>query len=299
MQKIIQIKRPREIFASAWDKISKRTGTPEIEIGFLPNLSEKLWGLHRGEMMTIGARTSQGKSSFALQLAYEVAKNGHKVYFFSLEMSAEALMERMFCQIGMINNYELLYNPKEYAKQAENFKETVNDLPLVVTYNIGSTIDQLYQVIEDLPKPDVIILDYIQAIRKLNSDKLSEVNNYIVRFRELCVEKNFCGIMVSQINRGAMDSQDKKPQLWQLKNSGFLEEHSDTVLLLHWDYFYNNNNERFNEFDIIVAKQRNGATGTVYADFIPQQYRFKAAGPREPKKDYNTQQPQKRAREWM
>jgi replicative DNA helicase len=272
MQDCINIKPVSEVFVTAWKEIKQRQGKPEIEISFLPTLSEKIWGLRRQKMLVIGARTSQGKSSFALQLAYHCAKQGFRTYFFSLEMGAEELTERLFCQLAHIANFDLLLKAPEYEDKAREFKELLKDLPLVITYKIGSTIKELYDVIEDLPKPDVVILDYIQAIKHFEADRLSIINDYILQFRELSVQKNFAGVLVSQINRGAMEAGDKRPQLWLLKSSGTLEEHADTVLLLHWPYFYSRDIAKEDDFEIIIAKNRSGTTGTIKAKFEPQHY---------------------------
>jgi replicative DNA helicase len=272
MQDCVEIKPVSEVFATAWQEISQRTGKPEIEIPFLQTLSEKIWGLKRKELLVVGARTSQGKSGFALQLAYHCAKQGFRTYFFSLEMGAEALTERLFCQVAMIPNHELLTKPQEYKQKAKEFKELLEGLPLVITYKIGSTIKDLYEVIEDLPKPDVVILDYIQGIKHFQSDRLPLINEYILSFRELAVKKNFVGIMASQINREAMEAGNKMPQLWMLKSTGTLEEHADTVLLLHWNYSYSGNLNEINNYEVIIAKNRNGMTGTIKAHFEPQCY---------------------------
>ncbi len=272
MQDYTEIKPIGEVFATAWQEIQQRQGKPEIEIPFLPALSDKIWGLQRKKMLVIGARTSQGKSSFALQLAYHSAKQGFKTYLFSLEMGAEDLVERLFCQLGIIPNFNLLHKPHEYETQAKQFKELLQDLPLVVTYKIGSTIKELYDVLEDLPAPAVVIVDYLQAIKHLETDRLSMVNDYILKFRELAVKKNFAGVMLSQVNRGAMDAGDKRPQLWLLKSSGTIEEHADTVLLLHWNYFYSGDTKEYDNFEVIIAKNRNGITGTIKAKFEPQYY---------------------------
>lgn len=272
MPDYVQIKPVGEVFTTAWQEIQQRQGKPEIEIPFLPALSEKIWGLQRRKMLVIGGRTSQGKSGFALQLAYHSAKQGFRTYLFSLEMSEDELVERLLCQLARIPNFDLLLRPQEHKDKAQQFEELLKDLPLVITYKIGSTIGELYQVIEDLPKPDVVIMDYLQAIKNLKTDRLSEINDYILQFRELAVKKNFASIMVSQINRAAMEAGDKRPQLWQLKASGTIEEHADIVLLLHWNYFYSGVLEEKNTIEVIIAKQRNGMTGTIRGQFEPQYY---------------------------
>ena len=231
-----------------------------------------LYGLHRGEFIVLGGRTSQAKSTLALQMAFDVAMQGFQVYFFSLEMSEEALIERLFCNVCKVDNYDLIAHPESYEKEFEGFMELMDGLKLIITYNIGARIDDLYQAIEDLPKADLIVLDYIQAVRGMG-DKLSVVNDYILKFRELCVEKNFAGVMVSQINRGSEHLESKIPQLYQLKNSGTLEEHCDTALLGFWEHFYKPDSEK-NKYDIIIAKQRNGMTGKFTVNFYPEHYRF-------------------------
>jgi replicative DNA helicase len=245
----------QELWDLSWEEIKQRTGTPEIQITSLPALNDKIWGLHRKEFLVLGGRTSQGKSDLALQLASDVVKQGFRVYFFSLEMSEQAIIERLFCNLSMIPNHTLRYEPLKYEKQAQEFRDIMEDRKLIITYKIGARIEELYQAIEDLPQADVVILDYI------------------LKFRQLCVDKNFSGIMVSQINRGSEMTENKRPNLWQLKNSGTLEEHADTVLLGFWEYHYNNEKD-FNAYDVIIAKQRNGVTGTVKVKFMPQFSRF-------------------------
>jgi len=222
--------------------------------------------------MVLGGRPSTGKSSLALQIAYDVAKQGFQVYFFSLEMSEEALIERLFCNVARIKNYDLLYHHERYVKEAMEFGEVLKDLKLVITYNIGAKIEDLYQAIEDLPKADLVVLDYIQAVRGIG-DRLSVVNDYILKFRHLCVEKNMAGIMVSQMNRGTEQNEGKMPQLYQLKSTGNLEEHSDCCLLCFWEHFYKPD-VNINDYDIIIGKQRNGVTGRVRVKFEPQYYSF-------------------------
>jgi len=266
-----------ELWDYALEGINKRTGKPEIELQTLSRLSQKLWGIHRREFIVLGGRPSNGKSALALQMAYDVARQGFQVYFFSLEMSEEALIERLFCNLARVDNQLLRSDSKRFEKELIDFKQVVKDLKLIITYNIGINIEDLYQAIEDLPQADMIVLDYIQAVRGIG-DKLSVVNDYILKFRQLCKEKNMAGVMVSQINRGSEQTEGKTPQIYQLKGSGVLEEHSDTVLLCFWEYYYNPQKPIY-DYDIIVAKQRNGVTGRQKIHFFPEHYRFEEIEP--------------------
>lgn len=274
-----EILRVETVFDSAWKKIQTRTGTPEIELTLLPKLSNMLFGIHRQEMLVIGARTSQGKTAFALQLAYDAAKQGKRVYYFSLEMSSESLVERLFCQTATIPNHELMCHPDKYVAQAMAFSQLLATLPLVIVHNIGWSIEELWKAIQDLPQADVVIVDYIQMIRNFENNKLETITQYTIKFREMCNTGNFAGVLVSQVNRGAMEQATKEPQLWLLKGSGALEENCDTCLLLHWDYIYTSNVNKFNDYSVFVAKQRNGMTGRVGISFLPQYYKFEERTP--------------------
>lgn len=233
-----------------------------------------LYGLHRREMMVIGARTSQGKTAFALQLAYDAAKQGKRVYYFSLEMCDEALIERLFCQVASIPNFDLQAHPDKYAQQAADFHTLLEGLPLVIVDNIGWSINELFRAIKELPKADVVIVDYVQMIRNFETDRLASITQYTIQFREMCSKQNFAGILISQVNRGAMQESTKEPQLWLLKGSGALEENADTCLLLHWDYIYTSNPNKYNDFSVLVAKQRNGTVGRHLIKFTPHLYKF-------------------------
>lgn len=256
-----------------WLEVQKQQGKPEIEITSLSKLSKYLWGIHRRELTIIGGRPSQFKSSLALQIANDISKQGFTVHFYSFEMSEEAMIKRLLCNSAFIDNSDFREYPIKYKEQFEQFKAMVKDRKLVITYNIGTTITDLQQAIQDLPVADVVIVDYIQAIRKMEFDKISTINEYILKFREMAVKKNFAAILISQINRDASNAEDKRPKLWQLKSSGFLEEHADNVLLTHWDYHYNSQSQK-DDFEIIIAKQRDGETGTIKIKICPSAYKF-------------------------
>ena len=208
----------------------------------------------------------------ALQFAYDVAKQGKKVYFLSREMSEESLIERLFCNLAMVDNRDLLYRPLLYKDKFGEFRELVKDLNLIITDKIGVDIDDLYHSIEELPQADLIVLDYIQTVRGLGKRR-EVLDDYIYKFKEIINAKNMAGIMVSQINRGGEVNEGKIPQLYQLKETGSLEEAADVALLVFWKHFYDLDSP-INDYDVIIAKQRNGATGRIRIRYLPQHYRF-------------------------
>ena len=273
MSDVKVISTAEELWDTALEGINKRTGTPEIQITSLPKLSQNLFGLKRKEFTILAGRPSNGKSGLSLQLAWDVAKQGFQVYFFSREMSEEALIERLFCNLAMVNNQDMLYKPMDFKDKFKQFRELLKNIKFIITDSIGVNIDDLYQAIEDLPQADMIVLDYIQTVRGLGKRR-EVLDDYIYKFKEICNEKNMVGLMVSQINRGSEQTEGKRPQLYQLKETGSLEEAADNALLVFWEHYYDAT-KPFNDYEITIAKQRNGATGLLRVKFYPQYYRFR------------------------
>lgn len=216
-----------ELWDTVLENIAKRTGTPEIQITSLPKLSHNLFGLKKKEFIVLAGRPSNGKSALSLQIAWDVAKQGFQVYFFSREMSEEALIERLFCNLAMVDNRSMLYRPMEFKDKFDEFRELIKNIKFIITDSIGVNIDNLYQAIEDLPQADMIILDYIQTVRGFGKRR-EVLDDYIYKFKEICNEKNMVGLMVSQINRGSEQTEGKRPQLYQLKETGCI--HGDSIV---------------------------------------------------------------------
>ena len=185
-----------ELWDTALEGITKRTGVPEIQITSLPKLSHNLFGLKRKDFIVLAGRPSNGKSALSLQIAYDVAKQGFQVYFFSREMGEESLIERLFCNLAMVNNQDMLYRPMDFKDKFDEFREVIKNIKLIITDSIGVNIDNLYQAIEDLPQADMIVLDYIQTVRGLGKRR-EVLDDYIYKFKEICNEKNMVGLMVS------------------------------------------------------------------------------------------------------
>lgn len=255
--------------------LKERGTTPALSLNTMPELNNKIWGIHKKKMTLIGARTSQGKSAFALQIAYDLAVQGHPVLFLSLEMVVEDLIERLFCNVKEINNYDLMSGKFEhYVNDYIDFSEHCKLINLSITDFIGRTWKDIEEFLSKLSvKPEVIILDYVQTIAGSSMKPKEVIDEYIRNFREMAIRHNFAGIICSQVNRTAADTDDKEPQLHQLKGSGFLEEHSDIIMLLHWPHKYDAS-KPMDEYKLIIAKNRNGRTGFMKLRFMPQYYKF-------------------------
>lgn len=275
MGKSIPIKLVSDYIPEVREMLGTRMAEPELSILSMPKLNNKIWGIKRKKMTLIGARTSQGKSSMALHIGWDLAKQGHEVLFLSLEMCAEDLIERLFCNEYKIDNEHLLKGRfLEFKDKFLEFEKMVETVPFGISDCLGkdwADIDK--QVSSMSTKPKVIIVDYVQAIKGQGTMQKGAIDDYIIHFREMAVKHNFAGIICSQINRTSQETENKEPQLHQLKGTGVLEEHSDVVILLHWEHKYKETADP-NKYKLIVEKNRNGRTGWIEIKFFPQYYRY-------------------------
>jgi len=261
------------------NELKTRGGAPKLSITSLPRLNSKIWGLKEGAITIIGARTSQGKSSLALQMAYDLANQMIPVLFLSLEMTVEDLVERLFCQVEQVDNFDLLCGrintDLEIQSKWQAFKGIVEKIPLLITCGIGRNFAEINDLIEIAnPKPRAVFIDYVQNISMKPKETRETINEYIRQFGKYAMQLKFAGVLCSQINRGAEQNKNNEPSLAQLKESGFLEESAHCCILLHWENFYNHSKPE-NQYKIIVAKNRNGRTGDHLVEYIPKHYLFR------------------------
>ena len=254
-----------------------RSAKPDLPITTLPELNKKIHGFHKRKLTVIGARTSHAKTSFSLQLAYDVAKQGKEVLFLSLEMDKVDMLERLFCNRKKVDNYALLTGSfgHDYKREWLEFIEEIRTVPLIFSDCIGKNWKEIDDLIKNLTiKPQMIILDYIQAIKGEGFNAKEKVDDYILNFRKMAIQHNFAGVLCSQVNRSNESESNKFPQLHQLKGTGVLEEHADIVILLYYKFKSTEKEEDKNEFWFSVAKNRNGRTGSLKIKFIPEFYLF-------------------------
>lgn len=273
----MQIIHCSQVFNKMEENLRSRTGVPKLPISSLPTLSKMIHGLPPGKMTVIGARTSMGKTAFAMQLMIDFITIGASVLYIGFEMQPEEMLERMFCNRYRISNLELARGSVVgLDKELGDFKKWQENLQLVFTDDFAKDWTELETFLEALPlgaKPDVVVVDFIQAIQHTNEHDKRFIDDYIRAFKMMSLRNDFAGIVVSQINRTSPEAKNKEPQLHQLKGSGFLEEHADMVFLLDWK------DKTKPEFVINVAKNRSGPTGWINAHYISNQYRFEEPPP--------------------
>jgi replicative DNA helicase len=244
----------------------------------LKDLDRIIWGLHKKELFTLGARPSEGKTALAGQLAFNLADQGHNVLFISLEMSKEQIVERLFCNVTRTVNVTLREGQLDdnIAGRFEVFGTLVEQLPILVVDKCGYEFDGVEQLVTEMaPKPDIVILDYIQLISQGRyGSKVQAIEEYFRRLKELSVSQDCAIVVLSQIRRPEERRQNRRPTMDELKGSGALEEHSDTIALIYWVKHNEIEHKDANEFEVNIAKQRHGPIGLLKLNFFPQFYLF-------------------------
>ncbi|HEY9684732.1 MAG TPA: replicative DNA helicase [Oculatellaceae cyanobacterium] len=244
---------------------------PGIETGF-ESIDYVLHGLKPGNLITIAARPAMGKSAFSMQMAYQIACQGRPVLFFSLEMTEEELVQRLLAMIARIAHSSLAIGnlgPGQF-ESLQQAAEKLNGVPLIVVDAGGLTTQDIVSVCrrtkfenDDL---GAVVIDHIGLV---NSGKTKfenrnlEVSAMTRSYKLLAKQIATPVIELSQLSRAVEARMDKRPMLSDLRDSGSIEQDSDVVIFLYRDEYYNPETERRGEAEIIIAKNRHGATGTV------------------------------------
>lgn len=246
------------------------------------DLDNMTHGLHGGQLVIVAARPGVGKSTFALDIARNAAINHKKpALFFTLEMSRSEIAMRLLSAESDIYLQSMRKGnmSREDWKKLANVRGTISDAPLFIDDSPNLTLVEIRAKARRLAKQlglKLIVLDYLQLLSsgKKVENRQQEVSEFSRSLKLLAKELGIPVIAISQLNRGAVDKADKKPELYHLRESGSLEQDADVVFLLHREDMGQKDHERAGEADIIVAKQRNGPTGTVVVLFQGQYSKF-------------------------
>ena len=247
-------------------------------------LDKILGGLQKSDLIILAARPSAGKTSLALNVAANAAKRyGQRVAFFSLEMSAEQLVQRLLSSETGIDQQRLRLGDvhddewpilMEAAGVLANTHLFIDDSPAVSALEMRTKARRLHAE----HGLDVIVVDYLQLMRgqaTRNENRVQEIS-YITRsLKELAREMKVPVLALSQLSRAVEQRADKKPILSDLRESGSIEQDADIVLFVHREDMYDENTERKNIADIMVAKHRNGPVGTVSLYFHKELTQFR------------------------
>ena len=254
------------------------TGVPT---GFT-DLDAYTHGLHAGQLIIVAARPAVGKSTFALDLARNAAvKHNQATIFFSLEMGRSDIAMRLMSAESSIYLQSMrkgTVTDADWTRLAA-VRGRINDAPLFIDDSPNMSLVEIRAKCRRLAQQvdlKLVVIDYIQLMssgKKVES-RQQEVSEFSRALKLLAKELGLPVVALSQLNRQAEQAKDKKPELSHLRESGSLEQDADVVVLLHREGIYEKDHPRAGEADLILAKQRNGPTGTVVVAFHGQYSRF-------------------------
>ena len=277
----------KEIVLNALDRIekaSKSKGTVTgIPTGFL-DLDYKLSGLQPSDLVLVAARPSMGKTAFVLNIAQHVAfKTNRSVAVFSLEMSKEQLVNRLFSLESQVDSQSLRtgnLKDSDWEKLIESAgiigksKLIIDDTPGISVTELRSKCRK-YKLEYDL---ELIIIDYLQlmsgSIGKRSDSRQQEISEISRSLKAIARELNVPVIALSQLSRAVEQRPDHRPMLSDLRESGAIEQDADVVMFIYRDDYYNKDTDTPNQAEIIIAKQRNGPIGTINLAWLPDYTKF-------------------------
>ena len=275
----------REVVMNAMDKIEKAsrnngvvTGIPT---GFI-DLDYRTAGMQPSDLVLIAARPSMGKTAFVLNIAQHVAfKQNQTVAIFSLEMSKEQLVNRLFALESQVDSQSIRtgqLNDMDWEKLIES-AGVIGKSNLIIDDTPGISISELrskcrkYKLENNL---SMIIIDYLQLMSgsgKTDS-RQQEISDISRSLKAIARELSVPVLALSQLSRAVEQRPDHRPMLSDLRESGAIEQDADVVMFIYRDDYYNHDTEKKDVAEIIIAKQRNGPIGTIELAWIPKYTKF-------------------------
>ena len=279
-------KHVKDVLVQTFDNIeqlqSREGDVTGIPTGFR-DLDKMTAGFQRNDLIIVAARPSVGKTAFALNVAQSVAvKARENVAIFSLEMGADQLVMRMLCAEGNIDAQRL----RTGALETEDWSKltmamgSLSNSGIYIDDSPGVRMTDIRAKCRRLAKENglgMILIDYLQLILgsgKPGENRQQEVSEISRSLKGLARELKVPVIALSQLSRGVEQRQDKRPMMSDLRESGSIEQDADIVAFLYRDDYYDKESESKDIIEIIIAKQRNGPTGTVSLAFRKEYNKF-------------------------
>lgn len=277
----------KQIVLNALERIEKAaknkgvvTGIPT---GFI-DLDYKLSGLQPSDLVLVAARPSMGKTAFVLNIAQYVAFKKEKgVAIFSLEMSKEQLVNRLFALESQVDSQMLRtgnLKDSDWEKLVEGAgiigrsNLIIDDTPSISVSELRSKCRK-YKLEHNI---ELVIIDYLQlmmgSVGKRQESRQQEISEISRSLKALARELNVPVVALSQLSRAVESRPDKRPMLSDLRESGAIEQDADVVMFIYRDEYYNKDSDKKKQAEIIIAKQRNGPIGTVDLAWLADYTKF-------------------------
>lgn len=264
------------------EKASKNKGSVTgIATGFL-DLDYKTAGMQPADLVLIAARPSMGKTAFVLNIAQYVAfKSNQPLVIFSLEMSREQLVNRLFSLESRVDSQHIRtgnLSDREWEDLIEG-AGIVGKSKLIIDDTPGITVSELrskcrkFKMEQDIK---MVVIDYLQLMTGSGrtDSRQQEVSDISRSLKALARELNVPVIALSQLSRAVEQRPDHRPMLSDLRESGAIEQDADVVMFIYRDDYYHKDSEKKGIAEIIIAKQRNGPIGTVELAWLPDYTKF-------------------------
>ena len=256
-------------------------GARGTKTGF-SGIDNVLAGMGNSDLILIGARPGMGKTSFALNIATNVAlSSGKNVCIFSLEMSAEQLVTRIISSEAMIDSYALRTGRLD-KKQWEDIATTATQLAgcnILIDDTAGITVMGMKTKLRRVQNLGLVVVDYLQLMQsdKRKDNRVQEVAEISRGLKLMAKELNVPIICCAQLSRGPESRTDKRPMLSDLRDSGSIEQDADTVIFLYRNEYYDKEkSDDGSVAEVIIAKNRHGSQGTVEVGWVGRYTKFRS-----------------------
>ncbi len=280
-----------DLLVDAYDRIEElhrnKGALRGLKTGFR-DLDKKTAGFQKGDLIIIGARPAMGKTTFAQNLAYNVAtRNGDKkgVLFFSMEMANAEIVDRMISDISGIDNWKIRtgnVSDEDFARIGDALGD-MNEVPLYIDDTSSMTILELRNKARRAAHDHnvgMVIVDYLQLLQgsdRYAGNRVQEVTEISRGLKTLARELEIPVVALAQLSRGVTGRDDPRPVLSDLRESGSIEQDADLVMFLHRVDYYHMNEPDYqmtNITELILAKHRHGPVGKIELYFHPELLRF-------------------------
>ncbi len=275
----------RQVVMNVLDRIEaaarNKGSVTGIPTGFI-DLDYKMAGMQPSDLILVAARPSMGKTAFELNIAqYMAFKKNLTVAFFSLEMSKEQLVNRMFSMESGVDSQKLRtgqLNDQEWERLIEG-AGTIGRSKMIIDDTPGITIAELrskcrrYKLEYNL---SIIMIDYLQLMSGggRSESRQQEISEISRSLKALARELNVPVVAASQLSRAVEQRPDHRPMLSDLRESGAIEQDADVVMFLYRDEYYHADSPDRGILEVIISKQRNGPIGTVKLGWLPEYTKY-------------------------
>ncbi len=254
-----------------------------LKTGFT-DLDKKTAGLQKGDLVIIGARPAMGKTTFAQNLAYNIANINKKgVLFFSMEMAANEIVDRMISDIADVDNWRMRtgnLSDEEFSRIGDALGD-IDELPIYIDDTSSMTIAELRNKARRAMHDhgiSVVIVDYLQLMAgsdRYAGNRVQEVTEISRGLKVLARELEIPVVALAQLSRNVTGRDDPRPVLSDLRESGSIEQDADLVMFLHRpDYYKKPEEEDTNVTELLIRKHRHGAIGVIELFFDGEKSRF-------------------------